>query len=365
MGVVVGGSWMTRAGHRAGWLAAGWRQARVVTPRRAVASTAAVALVGMVSVGTAAVGSSPAAAGPAPVASSSSASSSSSSPRSSSQPSVGSSSGQPSVRSSSGQPSAPSSGFDDWSCRPSSAHPQPVVLLHGLGATWYEDTGMFIGPYLAAQGYCVFALTYGATSILGPFVGGLGPVPQSAQQVAAFIDQVLTATGAGQVDLVGHSEGAFLSLYVPKEEGDAARIARVVALAPPTHGTTFGGLVTLGVDLGLGGLVDAVLSGVGCAACTELITGGSAVAQLDDGPIAQPGVSYTVIASTHDELVTPTGTAFVEEPGVTNEYLQTTCPDDPVGHIGEAYDPDVAELIADALDPAVPVPVACTVGLPF
>lgn len=257
------------------------------------------------------------------------------------------------------------SGYDNWSCQPSAAHPQPVVLLHGLGATFSEDTGMYLAPYLAGRGYCVFGLTYGATSVLGPLVGGVGPVSQSAQQVAAYIHQVLAATHATQVDLVGHSEGAFLSLYVPKETGDAGQIARVVALAPPTHGTTFGGLVTLASLLGIGSLVDAVLDGVGCQACTQLIIGGSAVAQLDDGPIAQPGIAYTVVASTHDELVMPMSTAFVDEPGVTNEYIQSTCPFDPVGHIGEAYDPDVAQMIANALDPAAAAPVACSIGLPF
>lgn len=165
---------------------------------------------------------------------------------------------------------------------------------------------------------------------------------------------------------MGHSEGAFESLYVPKEEtGIAAHVARVVALAPPTHGTTFGGLVALADALGIGDLVDGVLGGVGCVACTQLITGGSAVAQLDQGPIAQPGIAYTVIASTHDELVTPVSSAFVEEPGVVNETVQQFCPNDPVGHIGEAYDPDVAQMIANALDPPTATPVVCSFGLPF
>lgn len=260
---------------------------------------------------------------------------------------------------------AVTSGFNDWRCRPTPVHPDPVVILHGLGATWYEDTGMYLAPYLAGQGYCVFGLTYGATSILGPFVGGLGDIGASAQQIAAYVTRVLAATGAGQVDLVGHSEGAFESLYVPKEMGDAADIDRVVALAPPTHGTTFGGLVSLAGAFGIGGLVNGVLGGVGCVACTQLVTGGTAVAQLDQGPIAQPGVTYTVITSTHDELVTPVATAFVDEPGVTNETVQQYCPFDPVGHIGEAYDPDVARMVANALDPATAAPVACSIGLPF
>lgn len=95
-------------------------------------------------------------------------------------------------------PAPVTSGLNNWLCRPSAAHPEPVVLLHGLGATWYEDTGTYIAPYLAGHGYCVFALTYGATSILGPWVGGVGGIGASAQQIATYVDRVLAVTGAAQ-----------------------------------------------------------------------------------------------------------------------------------------------------------------------
>jgi hypothetical protein len=258
----------------------------------------------------------------------------------------------------------PDSGFDNWGCQPSAAHPDPVVLLHGLGG---DGPGNFatLGPYLASAGYCVYAPTYGE-AIPGVPVGGLVAIPRSAAEIAAYIDKVLAATGAAKVDLVGHSEGAFQALYGPKfEAGEAAKVARVVALAPPTHGTTFASLVTIADDLGALPVVDAVLAAGQCAACTELTTGASLVTQLNTGPVAQSGIAYTIIASTHDELVTPYGTEFVDEPGVDNETVQATCPLDPVGHIGLAYDPGVAELVRNALDPANPVPVTCAVGAPF
>jgi triacylglycerol esterase/lipase EstA (alpha/beta hydrolase family) len=156
-----------------------------------------------------------------------------------------------------------------------------------------------------------------------------------------------------------------MSLYVPKVTGYASKVARVVALAPPTHGTTFANLVTIADLLGLGPASVIFLNTFGCPACAELITGGSGVTQLDAGPIAQPGVVYTIITSRNDELVTPTSTSFIVEPGVTNKYVQDTCPADRVGHIGEAYDPDVARLVANALDPANAVAVTCSLGVPF
>lgn len=258
---------------------------------------------------------------------------------------------------------ASSSGFNDPSCRPSSAHPDPIVLIHGLSSTGQENWG-YVGPYLANAGYCAFSLTYGATSPFGPYVGGIGPIPQSAQQVSTFISQVLAETGAAKVDLVGHSEGAFLSLYVPKELPVANEIDRVVALAPPTHGTSFANLVTLSGEAGLASLRTLFLTN-GCPACNELIDGGSAITTLDNGPIAQPGIAYTILISRDDELVTPPTTAFVDEPGVTNAYVQDSCPSDPVGHIGLAFDPGVAQMITNALDPATANPVTCSFGPPF
>ena len=85
---------------------------------------------------------------------------------------------------------------------------------------------------------------------------------------------------------------------------------------------------------------------------------------LTTGAVARPGVHYTIITSRADELVTPTATAFVPEPGVVNEYVQDFCPFDPVGHIGEAYDANVWHLVLNALDPAGAAPFPCVVGSP-
>ncbi len=242
--------------------------------------------------------------------------------------------------------SAASSGVNDFSCQPSAAHPRPVVLLHGLTANG-DANWAFHGPKIAAAGYCVFHLTYGEQY---PSSGGWVPIADSAQEIAGFIDQVLAATGASKVDLVGHSEGAFQSLYVPKFTAQG-KVGRVVALAPPTHGTTVQGIVTLGQVLGGQSMVAFFTDTFLCRACTDIVNGGPAVTALSNGPIAQPGVAYTVIATRYDELVTPTSTSFVQEPGVTNYYIQDKCLLDPVGHIGIATDTGVTSMILNGLDP--------------
>jgi pimeloyl-ACP methyl ester carboxylesterase len=259
---------------------------------------------------------------------------------------------------------APTSGFNDWSCRPSAEHPEPVVMLHGLGANGEANYAGYLGPYVADLGYCVFAPTYGQVSPEFP-VGGLVSISESAPEIEAYIDEVLDVTGAPRADLVGHSEGGFQVLYGPKVLGYSDRVDTVVAMAPPTHGTDLSGLITFGNALGLADPLRQAVSAFGCQACDELLVDGAAVKRLTDSPIAQDGVDYTVIASRADLVVTPYDTVFVREPGVHNITVQDVCPFDPVGHVGLAFDSGVAQMIANALDPATATPVRCGAGFPL
>lgn len=257
---------------------------------------------------------------------------------------------------------ASATGINDFTCTSSS---NPVVLLHGLGATYYEDLN-YLQYWLQNQGYCTYSLTYGAYDGF-PYVGGLKPISESAPQIAAFIQEVISKTGKTKVDLVGHSEGAFQSLYVPKFEGVSQLVDKIVSIAPPTHATTIAGLYQLAYLFGNESrtAVGDVLHAVGCAACDDLGPDGAAVKKLNDGtPIVQPGNKVTIIASKYDELVTPTTTSFVYEDGVTNRYIQDTCPLDPVGHIGEAYDLNVWNLVKNVLDDTPDRGFVCLLGSP-
>ena len=48
-----------------------------------------------------------------------------------------------------------------------------------------------------------------------------------------------------------------------------------------------------------------------------------------------------------------------------NTFVQDVCPLDPVGHVGLAFDPTVAQLVANALDPAHAKRVICGFGPPL
>ncbi|KAE8552101.1 hypothetical protein EYB25_005995 [Talaromyces marneffei] len=250
---------------------------------------------------------------------------------------------------------------NDYACI--SVH-NPVITLHGLGATYYEDIN-YLGDWLKTEGFCVYRATYGAYPDF-PLVGGFLPIKESAVEIADFIKEVAANTRSAKIDLVGHSEGAFQSLYVPKfEPGVSKLVQRIVAIAPPTHGTSFAGLITLAQALGVDGSVQEVLDTFGCDACNDLADGGAAVAQLNDGtPIVQPGNDVTVIISKDDELVTPTSTSEIEEAGVWNVYVQDYCPLDPVGHIGEAYDLNVWNMVKNALTDVTAHNFVCVLGSP-
>jgi triacylglycerol esterase/lipase EstA (alpha/beta hydrolase family) len=258
----------------------------------------------------------------------------------------------------------PPAGANDFSCHPSAAHPEPVVLVHGLGATMGENWS-YLAPKLAARGYCVFALTYGLDTRY-PYFGGVLPIEQSAQELGAFVNTVLNATGASKVDLVGHSEGTFMPEDWLKFLDGAAKTDRYVALTPLYQGTNLLGLATLRdifAPLGSQDLVN--LAADFCGSCPEFLAGSPMVRMLNSGAggAAVPGVTYTTIPTEHDELVVPYTSGILNAPNVTNEVLQQVCPNDLSEHGAEAFDPVVAQIMFNALDPAHAQPVSCA-GLP-
>src|SRR5699024_3938904 len=101
------------------------------------------------------------------------------------------------------EPGAPLPGANDWTCRPTADRPRPVVLVHGTLGSGTRDWATY-GPLLHNEGYCVYTLTYGATPGAPWPLSELGGVSDiravSLPQVAQFVDRVLEATGAEQVD---------------------------------------------------------------------------------------------------------------------------------------------------------------------
>ncbi len=244
-------------------------------------------------------------------------------------------------------------GANDWNCKPSSAHPEPVVLVPGTFANFGANF-VAISPTLKNAGYCVFALNYGMNYLSLGRIGGLGDIATSAGQLKTFVNQVLASTGASKVDIVGHSQGGMMPNYYIKRLGGAAKVDTLVGIAPSNHGTTLDGLVTFGADMNLLGFVNSILVGVGTPGLEQQELGSSFQNALWADGDTVPGVRYVVIETSHDEVVTPYTNAFLSGPNVTNILIQNQCPSDPVGHIGIFLDSPTIQNMMNQLGPRTP-----------
>jgi triacylglycerol esterase/lipase EstA (alpha/beta hydrolase family) len=249
---------------------------------------------------------------------------------------------------------APSSGWNDYSCKPSATHPRPVVLVHGtLGNS--VDNWLGLAPYLTVRGYCVFSLDYGQLEGV-PFFHGLGPVEKSAVQLKDFVDRVLAATGAAETDIVGHSQGGMMPRWYLRFLGGAAKVNALVGIAPSNHGTDLNGFTDLLPYFpGAGDLLTRTTP-----ALADQVTGSDFLKRLNAGGDTVPGVRYTVIATRYDEVVTPWRGQYLNGPDVRNVLLQDLCAVDLSEHVAVGLLDRIAfHEVANALDPARARPTTC------
>lgn len=114
----------------------------------------------------------------------------------------------------------------------------PALLLHGVMC----NGGVWLGMrrYLSAKGIGpVYTLSYGPP---------LASIESFADQVAAKIDDILRATGAEKVAIVGHSMGGLVARAYLRRYGHD-RVAAVMTLGTPHHGSAHAWLFP-GVSLG-------------------------------------------------------------------------------------------------------------------
>ena len=214
-------------------------------------------------------------------------------------------------------PSPP--GVNDYSCRPPARHPYPVVILHG---TFLNQSILWDAAARALQRlhYCVFALDYGNSPL--PGVNGVGDIPTSARQLQTFVDRVLATTGAAKVTIVGHSQGGMMPRYYIKFLGGAFKVDDLVGFSPSNHGTT----TPLAPPAGM----------LGCTSCAQQAAGSPFLQQLNAGDQTPAPVTYTVLETRNDEVVTPYQSEFLPtttDGRVVNVLLQDKCPNDLTDHI--------------------------------
>jgi pimeloyl-ACP methyl ester carboxylesterase len=228
----------------------------------------------------------------------------------------------------------PPPGANVYSCKPPARHPYPVVIVHGTfgnqSVLW--DT---VAGALERLHYCVFALDYGNSPF--PGINGVGDIPTSARQLQTFINRVLGATHASKVTIVGHSQGGMMPRYYIKFLGGASKVDDVVGFSPSNHGTD----TPLAAPAGM----------LGCPACAQQVAGSPFMRHLNAGDQTPAPVAYTVLETSHDEVVTPYQSEFLpttRDGRVVNVLLQDKCPGDLTDHVLFPEDKVAVQWMLDA-----------------
>jgi len=249
-------------------------------------------------------------------------------------------------------------GTNDWSCKPSAVHPDPVVLVHGGLASPQVEWGT-LGPLLHNAGYCVYAVRWGGDRLPAPFTafgGYQSIVTVGAPQLSAFVQRVQQSTGARRVSLISHSLGSLLDAYYTRYFGGADHVGAVISIAGLYRGVTVPDALKINP-------VSA-----SCPVCTEPLANSGLVRQINAGgnPYV-PGIRYTNIVTQHEDTVMPYTSGLVPgRPGqqVTNIVVQQGCPQDWSNHQAIIVTRRTSAFVLNALDPAHPVVVPCETVIP-
>ncbi|MGV0408189.1 esterase/lipase family protein [Corynebacterium resistens] len=191
---------------------------------------------------------------------------------------------------------------DLWQARPTLNRPYPVILIHGTISS--KNVWQNLVLRLRNDDFVVFSPDYG--------VHGTQDIPTSAQDIGAYIEQVLSATGAEAVDIVGHSQGGLLARYWINELGGEDYVHHLISLGSPHHGTTLLGM--------LGNLLTSETTQRMAAATIRRVFGAAGMQQVIGSPVLEtlaasadtrPLIRYTNYATRNDSTVVPHENAFL------------------------------------------------------
>jgi triacylglycerol lipase len=228
---------------------------------------------------------------------------------------------------------------------------EPVLLVHGLGATGVENFGWNLARALPAQGFDVCTVDMPARA--------WSDIQVSSEYVVHAVRTIAAATGR-KVDIVGHSEGGFQPRWATRWWSDVrAHVDDIVTLGTPHHG-----------------VIDPTLKLLTCpipcvpGALWQMREGSAFLRALNAGDETPGDISYTSIWSATDELVQvlALGTPTSNLAGASNLMIQDLCPGRPVSHVGLATDAPTFAVILDALTRDGPAdrtrvdPITCLQG---
>lgn len=217
-------------------------------------------------------------------------------------------------------------------------HPdrEPVLLVHGTFTGGHEQWDWNYALRLRATGHDVCIITYPDR--------GFGDMQISAEYIARAVQRIAAESGR-QVDMVGHSQGAYMPRWAIKYWPSVqAALDDFVLLAGPSHGTT--------VAPGGAGLPTGQP-----AAFFQFAPTSAFATAINSGDETPGDIDYTSIYTLTDELVQPVNppTAALDRgldnPRVSNILIQDLCPLRVVDHVTIGTTDVVAmNLTLDALD---------------
>ena len=188
--------------------------------------------------------------------------------------------------------------------------PRPVIVLHGYAMNRANFLPLAVRMSRAGLG-----------PILGFEYWTLGRTAAAARQLGWFVDQVREATGAEEVDIIGHSMGGVVARYYVQLAGGDGQVRRLITLGSPHGGTDVSSL------------------GIGHPG-RELLVGSKLVTRLNS---AAPPVKtkITTVWSKGDALV----------PGARQKPLAgtETIMFDDLGHVALLGSRRVAQLVIERL----------------
>ena len=160
--------------------------------------------------------------------------------------------------------------------------PGPVLLVPGYGGRVASLDP--IAAALRSQGRAV--------TVVGLVGDGTGDLDAQADHLADVADQVLQASGAPSVDVVGYSAGGVVVRLWVRDHGGDTQARRVLTLGSPQHGTS---VAALGAEVA-----------GGCpTACEQLLPDSALLRRLNAGDETPEGPAWATVRSDDDQVVTP------------------------------------------------------------
>src|SRR3954454_11835680 len=190
---------------------------------------------------------------------------------------------------------------------------EPVLLVHGTGATGPLNWGWNYAKVLPTLGYdvCMVNLPNRALDDI-----------QVASEYVVYAIRNIAQRSEQKVDMMGHSQGGIEPRWALKWWPDTQQLVDDwVMLASPNHGVY---------------IADGAPSGLCTEACYQMRTTARFIAALNAGDETPGNVSYTSLYSQADELVQPITTAPLD--GASNVMIQSLCPGRPLEHASMAAD---------------------------